>query len=673
MVTDRYKVGSLIIKDNGGYKLKITIPESDEAPKLEINSLSQKWAPLDNLEKEDQIYNIKNRKGIWFEKDKIEFYSKVSLFEETEYYLELIPPGNLKRGNTPQAENSSEEIEFNPKNGYINTKGQVNKGLGKTVLFNRFFESKVKWTSDLNKSSRGDEKYKLIMRELIKDKKWSINFKAYTGRLKIKKDIIGNDFNDIEVIPKKLTKENYFQILNGLNTFISQIFFMNKSPTEVSATKDYISTEIKNVELYDCAKYLLLNSIMKELSRYFYGLMKNLNTKFYYFNEQIKVYELKNASNINYVQTLSNPSNLFLLENEGPNKLACFSLNGDYFTFNELIINSKYLSYNTPENRFIKFILKLLYNELDREQIRRLFKEIEKYNNLPVLNDYLADLSEKIYLLERKEIKNLQIIPYNSQILQKNSYYRRFLQYFIWLQNFTVFNIDELFFIDIKPMWLLYEYYCLYTMKKSLDLLTKSEDGLLDFPDNMENHILYPPDGNISEYRATKFIQIEYKNKKGEIIRLIYKPKKLNLKNAKNEEILESYSTKTGQDPDFILVKIKDGKVCSYNGKKNHMVVIDSKYRVESGNLWAKMHFYKDALNAIGTIFINPSVDEKSFENSGKLLTPYGEITEDKIVNKTIIEYGFVTGVNVLGLIESSDPASGFKKLFKIILEKYFQ
>ena len=112
MVTNRYKVGSLIIEDNG-YKLKITIPESDETPKLEISSLSQEWGPLDNLEKEEQIYNIKNRKGIWFEKDKPDFYSKVSLFEETEYYLELfIPPKNQKRENTPQTENGSVKIVF---------------------------------------------------------------------------------------------------------------------------------------------------------------------------------------------------------------------------------------------------------------------------------------------------------------------------------------------------------------------------------------------------------------------------------------------------------------------------------------------------------------------------------------------------------------------------------
>lgn len=512
------------------------------------------------------------------------------------------------------------------------------------------------------------KKKKILMKPLWENKKWSINFKAYTGRLKIKKDIIGNDFNDIEVIPKKLTKENYFQILNGLNTFISQIFFMNKSPTEVSATKDYISTEIKNVELYECAKYLLLNSIMKELSRYFYGLMKNLNTKFYYFNEQIKVYELKNASNINYVQTLSNPSNLFLLENEGSNKLACFSLNGDYITFNELIINSKYLSYNTPENRFIKFILKLLYNELDREQIRRLFKEIEKYNNLPVLKDYLADLSEKIYHLERKEIKNLQIIPYNSQILQKNSYYRRFLQYFMWLQNPTIFNVDELFFIDIKPMWLLYEYYCLYTMKNSLDSIVNDGDGLLEFPENLEKHIECLIDDDNTEYRAVKYIKLEYNNRNGEIIQLIYQPFQFNFE---EKEILRSYSKSTEQKPDFILVKSKDGKICSYKGKKNCIVVIDSKYRIETEDLWIKMHFYKDALKALGAIFINPKIKDNKY--SGKLMTPYGELTEDKTNDEKAIQYGFISGINLLGLKDSKNPTIEFKNMFKIILEKYFQ
>ena len=62
--------------------------------------------------------------------------------------------------------------------------------------------------------------------------------------MKLLKEIIGNDINDIEVIPKKLSKENYIEMLDGLNFFISQIFFKNKSPTQIPATREYLTSEI---------------------------------------------------------------------------------------------------------------------------------------------------------------------------------------------------------------------------------------------------------------------------------------------------------------------------------------------------------------------------------------------------------------------------------------------
>ena len=657
-----YKIGKLTIENEDCY-LEIRPVKSKIKSELIISFKNKNWKFKDISILETDNYNIKHRSGIWFEQGDPIFFSRVSLFEETEYYFEIKSKVQVKR-----------EIEVkNEIEGNLQTQQDTVKNEQKNLLSN-FFESIEKWVTETKSQYREDiNKYLIIKKEIINGRLWSINFKAYTGRLKLRKEIIGNDLNDIEVIPKKLSKQNYIEMLDELNFFISQIFFKNKSPTQIPATREYLPSEIMKTKLYDCATYLLLRAIMEEIDIYFYGIMNRLNSKFNYFNELLGIHEIRDVSNIDYIHTISNPNNLLMVEATSSNKVAHFSIGGVFYTFNKIYCYSKKLSFDTPENRFIKFVLKLLFNELEREDIKKYMGEAVKFDEKSEFTNSLTNLTEMIHFLEREDIKDLQIIPYNSQTIQKNSYYRRFFQYFIWLQNPTAFNIDNLFLIDIKPMWRLYEYYCLNIMKKSLDLLTKSEDQLLNFPDNLEDHILCPPDGNFPEYRATKFIQLEYKNRKGEIIQLIYKPKKLNLKNAKNEEILKSYSTKTVQDPDFILVKIKDGKVCSYNGKKNHMVVIDSKYRVESGNLWAKMHFYKDALNAIGTIFINPSVDEKDFEYSGKFLTPYEEITEDKILNNAAVEYGFVTGVNVLGLTESTDPVMGFKKVFKIILEKYFQ
>lgn len=158
MLSDRYKVGALILHDNE-YKLKITCPKSDKTPELSICPPDREWGPLINLEKEDQVYEINNRTGIWFEKDKSDYYSKVSLFEETEYYFELIYPKKLKQQITTQTENNENKIEANRHNKDLNTEEHERKDFGKTLLFNKFFESNAKWISGVNLKEEKKKKY----------------------------------------------------------------------------------------------------------------------------------------------------------------------------------------------------------------------------------------------------------------------------------------------------------------------------------------------------------------------------------------------------------------------------------------------------------------------------------------------------------------------------------
>ncbi len=651
-----YKIGKLII-ENGDYILEISSAESKLLSELNISSSSEgrKWRNSGKCSLETDIYNIDNRSGIWFEQGEPIFFSKVSLFEETEYYFEI-------KNNNQNIKKIEVENEF---------KENIQTKLGTKKLFSIFFESIEKWITDArNRFEESDDNYSIIIKE-VKESLWSINFKAYTGRLKLRKEIIGSEANDIEVIPKKLSRQNYTQMLDGLNIFISQIFFKNKSPTQIPATRDYLPSEIKKTKLYDCPTYLLLRAIMEEIDIYFYGIMNRLNSKFYYFDELKEMHEIRDASNIDYVQTISNPNNLILLETTGVVNVAHFSINGDSYTFNRIHSYSKKLSFDTPENRFVKFILKLLFNELDREEIKKFFVEAEKYNTKSELNDYLTDLTEMIHFLEREDIKDLQVIPYSSQILQKNSYYRRFLQYFIWLQNPTAFNVSNLFFIDIKPMYLLYELYCLYMMKNALDSLVYENIGLINFPDEITEKIKICENDDSSEFRRIDCIKFNYCDKEGNIISLIFKPE--NLSDFKKQNlILNSYSgSQAFQKPDFLLVKWDNTQIGKYEDK-NLIVIIDAKYRAESSDLWIKMHFYKDALNAIGAIFINPFTRNLDKKYSGRLLTPYGDLTNDHKPNEKANQYGFVSGINLLGLREDTMQEIEFKKIFRTIIKTYF-
>lgn len=656
-----YRVGKLIIKHED-YILEIRSEVSKSKSVLVISSEGKKWENIGIRTLETDIYNIQNRKGIWFEEGEPIFFSKVSLFEETEYYFEIRKSGQNKK-----------EIEVeNESKGNIEAKRITKKNVMKK-LFSFFFESIENWsTYDKNRFEGDDYKYSIIIKE-VKDNIWSVNFKAFTGRLKLHEEIIGGEVNDIEVIPKKLSKQNYTQLLDRLNIFISQIFFKNKSPTLIPATMDYLPAEIKKNRLYDCATYLLLKSIMGELNIYFYGVKNLLNSKFYYFDEFIDIHEIKDASNINYIQTISDPSNLILLEADSSENVARFKINRDFYTFNKIYSSSKQLSFDTPENRFIKFVLKLLYYELDRDEIKKFFLESKKEEDKLQLINYVSDLTEMIYFLEREDIKDLQTIPYNSQTLQKNSYYRRFLQYFIWLQNPTTYNISNLFFIDIKPIYLLYELYCLFMMKNALDSLVYEKEGYLKYPDDEIERVEVGESLNSSEYRHINYIKFNYCGKDGSILSLIFKPE--NYHQLQNQSsVLKSYSSsQPSQKPDFILVKwdIYNKQIGKYK-EKNLMVILDAKYRAESSDLWVKMHFYKDALNAIGAIFINPFTKNLDKTYSGRLLTPYGDLTNEHKPIEKANQYGFVSGINLLGLREDTMQETEFKNFFRTIIKTYF-
>ena len=383
---------------------------------------------------------------------------------------------------------------------------------------------------------------------------------------------------------------------------------------------------------------------------------------FIFTNQSIESYKLNDPQTINYIKTISNPRNLIILENTMKSEITIpyFTYGLKDYSFSNFNIGLKNLNYDTKENRFVKYVLNLISREFDSEIIIKIFKDFNRVNNLL---EHQSNISEEIHFLERRDVKEIQKIPYNSQVLQKNSYYRKFLEYFIWLQSPTVFNIDNLFTIDVKPMDLLYEYYCLFIMKKALDSIAKNSSHIISIPEEEDIEIIDRKD--VKEYRAIKYIKFNYKIDEENLLQLIYRPNKVEI----IKDYLRSYSTKKMQKPDFLIVKINKKKsiVCAdkINLNQKLMVLIDAKYRPNSDDLWNIIHSYKDRLLAKGALFINPLVEEKT-QHFGKILPDNKENTS-----------GFVAAIKLLGLKSSEDYSiesqiEEVTKILKEILEKYF-
>ena len=691
--------------ENANFKLKIQEykknPEelskkSCLSIKSHDKSIDRKWI-LKNKEtvKVKNHYDYNERTGIWFEKepDLQSIFTKVSLFEETKYSFKF-------ESEIPSSVEEDKE-DYNNKR---------NENFRFQEYLKRFFEVPQKWISKsgyVNDNEEERDQYK-INKNFEGNNTWILNFRSYTGRLKLKKTIIKKDINDIEILPRKLTKENYIFILNKLTHFVSQIFFQFKSPSEISASRDYIQSKNEKDRLYIFPKVILIEMIMKELPSYFYGLINHLNTKFVYLREKIENYELSDPTTIDYVETISHAGNLLFLSDVILKKSVFnININKQKYALKNLIINSQNLSYDTQENRFIKFVLKLLLFELNNKDIENILNEIGKEK---AKKEYKSYLTEKIKFLETEGVNDLHRIPYNSQLLQKNNYYRRFLQYFMWLQYPTIFNIDKLFTIDLKPMHLLYEYFCLYVMKEALDRIAEKKELLKPFSGNPEDcYEVIDADGKEPlKFREIKYITLKYRNLNDEEIQLIYKTEGLNPLTIKREidnkdfrvpysRFRSDYIKYIGKEkqirkkPDYALLKINNMEVCEDEDGRNSMVILDAKYRPDTPELWDKMHLYKDSLMAIGCIFINPFTSIKDIKYSKKLITIYGELFTDNLVThkgkkigkdqdlyQKAKSSGFISGINLLGLKKSKNDymksaINDFQKLFEKVLQIYFQ
>ena len=153
----------------------------------------------------------------------------------------------------------------------------------------------------------------------------------------------------------------------------------------------------------------------------------------------------------------------------------------NYFP-SKTLIRKKYLSYDTTENRFIKFFI---------EYIENIAFKLNAINDLPegvveekeqVLSFCRSTLKESFF----RDISPMRLMPLNSTVLQSRSGYREILLHFT-RSRFGIKHLFEDFeqnsmSVDLKRISDLYEYWVFYKIVKSFlgdQIIIEEQDAVI--------------------------------------------------------------------------------------------------------------------------------------------------------------------------------------------------
>ncbi|MEN8075348.1 restriction endonuclease-like protein [Clostridioides difficile] len=378
----------------------------------------------------------------------------------------------------------------------------------------------------------------------------------------------------VEVFPSKIDyKDDYKAILNDVNEEIYNLAYGFLSRT-------YLGAEISNNANSTYTEfYSILNYVYDKLLKSIDIIINNPHHELVKESRVCKYHSLRNSS----METVK------WLEKR-PHVIK--NIDGRYIPTEALQV-SKSLTYNTNENRFLKFILLSV--------VRKIENFIFNYNKLVWKNDdevisKLSSMKKQIirrinttFLKEVSESHSTSV----SLVFSMASGYREVYKYYLMLQKGLNIN-SNILAISMKDLPLLYEYWCFI----KINSLLRRKYKLI----------------------SSDFIKINNEGivvalRKGVGSTLVYE----NPRNGERFEVLYNSTTKSGtlkQKPDNIL-SINKERIT-----KGYQFVFDAKYKVDYSAAYANryggvgpreedintMHRYRDAI-------VYKAKEESSYKN----------------------------------------------------------
>lgn len=378
----------------------------------------------------------------------------------------------------------------------------------------------------------------------------------------------------IEIFPSKIDyKDDYRSLLNDVNEEIYNLAYGFLSRT-------YLGAEISNntnstyTEFYSILNYVydnILKSIDIIINNPHHGLVKE--------SRVCKYHSLRNSS----METIK------WLEKR-PHVIK--NVDGRYIP-NEALQVSKNLTYDTNENKFLKFILLSIVRKIDNF-IFNYNKSIWKSDDevISKLSSMKKQIIRRINTSFLKEVTESHTTSI-SLVFSMASGYREVYKYYLMLQKGL--NISSnILAISMKDLPLLYEYWCFI----KINSLLRRKYKLIS-----------------SDFIKINNAGIVVALRKGVGSTLVYE----NPRTGERFEVLYNSTTKSGtlnQKPDNILSINKDGIT------KGYQFIFDAKYKADYSESYANryggvgpkeedintMHRYRDAI-------VYKAKDEGNYKN----------------------------------------------------------
>ena len=225
------------------------------------------------------------------------------------------------------------------------------------------------------------------------------------------------------------------------------------------------------------------------------------------------------------------------------------------FDVSRVLAVKKRITYDTNENRFVKFILKSTIRKIEDFLNRYLNSTVVVEKNIIVkANEMISPIRGVLNTSFLREVSDFNTLPSMSLVFSMAPGYRELYKYYLMMHRGLAVNGD-IFKISVKDTAQLYEYWCFIKLFSIL----KKEYKLIS-PDviKVDNSGI-----TVSLVKGRKS-EVKFINPKtGEQIRLVYNP-------------AESETQTVNQKPDNVLELEKLGTEVAYK------YVFDAKYRIEN-------------------------------------------------------------------------------------------
>jgi len=248
-------------------------------------------------------------------------------------------------------------------------------------------------------------------------------------------------------------------------------------------------------------------------------------------------------------------------------------------SFDRIRTTRKKVSYDTPENQFVKWAIEQTLTKLIRLERVLFSEEDESYTRVQqTLRAYQGRLQSILHQYPFTEVGSFSHQQSFSTAMTRGSGYRDFLQIYLILNRGLDITDSDIFKMDIKQISELYEYWCYL---KIIQLIAEQKDLTIDLRDLIK---LKSGRFSVSLQKGKKSEVAFFDEKTGDSIRAYY-----NRAFPRTETKPITYS----QLPDYTIKFKKSGFNTPF------WYLFDAKYRFEEKDTDSSFNVPKDAIGQL--------------------------------------------------------------------------